>query len=245
MGIASPHPYLSCVIRTTTTRRPLADVVIAMIKAYAARAPTTEIILALDAGDVNWTALPHTVTSLKTPDETVWQHLHRKYRDGFTAARGVWVVCVDDDDWFAHERLRFLSVDHHDDVDVVYTDRVYVHELRSPARRTYCRVMTAPGLLESTVAFRRTLLDQHPLDEPELGLWVQTLRRAGARIARRWWSHVMFLHGANADLGAGRTGLRVGAADRVLDGPAEYTVIGGRADAYATIGDALLAWEAT
>lgn len=54
----------------------------------------------------------------------------------------------------------------------------------------------------------------------------------------------MFLHGANADLGAGRTGLRVGAADRVLDGPAEYTVIGGRADAYATIGDALLAWEA-
>jgi hypothetical protein len=231
----------TCVIRTTPARRTLADTVIRLLESYQDRVPPFEIILALDAGNDNWTPYRYTTTAPRQGREAVWQQLHRKYLGAFVAARGEWIVCVDDDDWFSPERLRYLPVA---EADVVYTNRVYVHELRSIRRRTYRRVMHPPGLLESTVAFRRELLDRRPLVEPELGLWVQKLKRDGARVEERFWDHVMFLHGDNADLAAGRDGLRVSSDDTVLDGPAEYTCVGNRGAVLDVMGeDALQAWE--
>jgi hypothetical protein len=212
------------------------------LTAYEAHVPTCEVILALDAGDVNWTGHRATATAPRAPNEKVWQYIHRKYRDAFRDAHGEWIVCVDDDDWFEPERLRALASA---EADIVCASHVHVHELRSSARRTYRRVMHPPGLLESTVAFRRELLRRLPLDDPELGLWVQALRHAGARVEERTWAHVMFLHGANADLAAGRTALRVDAVTgAVHDGPNEYTLLGGRATAAEIVGEGELhAWE--
>jgi glycosyltransferase involved in cell wall biosynthesis len=247
-------PYLSCVIRTTSARARLCANIVRLLQSYKAEAPPFEIIFVVDQDDYD---VPHALRPHypddtpwvevrapgRQPGEQTWQYLHRKYRAGFAGAKGEWIVCVDDDDWFGPRRLTSL-VD--EQADVACLSRVLVHELRSPTRRTYLRKMHRPGLLESTVSFRRKLLDAVPFVQPELGLWVNHVYDQGFKVARRITTqHVMFLHGANADLGAGRDGLRVGADDTVHDGPAEYRVIGARRTTADTIGEAeLQQWEA-
>lgn len=245
--MTTPTPHLSCVIRTTSTRQPLLNNVIRLLRSYAAEAPTFEIILALDAGDRLPTDVPGPWVVAWSPPrrdgEFAWQYLHRKYHNAFAFARGEWIVCVDDDDWFDVARLTMLA-----DFpgDIVHSAGVYVHELRSEARRTYARVMHAPGVLESTVSFRSRLLKEMPLTDPELGLWLNRATASGAVTYRApvAWRHVMFLHGNNADLAAGRDELRVGTDGTVYDGPNEYKLMGRREAASEIIGDVeLIRWE--
>lgn len=244
------QPYLSLVIRTCWSRRALLDNVIRLLLSYADRVPSFEIILALDERERGkWQIQGQLGNHVKRvftaaiPGEPTWKYLHRKCLDAFAVATGTWIVVMDDDDWFSSERLRRLGLAM-PATDVISNRQVYVHELRSARRGTYRRTMHLPGLLESTLSFRRELLTQHPITEPELGLWVERLRASGRHHAFSDVDHVMFLHGQNADLAPGRDGFKVGDDGLVFDGPSEYHAIGSRGAITQVIGETeLLAWE--
>lgn len=212
-----------------------------------------ELVIALDDGD-NLTLdeakfIVDSGIRRKVVKDT-WKSVTDKQNAAVSETTAPWVMLWDDDDWSAPDRIRdtFHAINAHDPaVDIVGPRTIHYHELIGTARRMV-KFTTGVHVVDGAAAFRRSLWEQQSFrllprydnkpDPGNVGDWIARRVMAGARVRNTSYSYVAMIHGANTTTARP---FRVDPVEgAVLDGPVEYTVVGGRDDVARLIGETTL-----
>jgi hypothetical protein len=212
-------------------------------------APAFEIVLALGDGEAPSMAEATVIGRSGIPYQMVrrsWEHVTDKQNAAVAAATGEWFTFWDDDDWSAPGRLAATAAAIKDGLGIVGPNSTHYHELCTPTRYT-AKFTTGAHVLDKVAAIRRALWVKQPFrlisrpyggpDPGNVGDWIVKTIHGGADYqVINDPGYVTMMHKTNT---ATPKKFRIEAqTKRVLDGPKEYTLLGGREAAVAITGDA-------
>jgi glycosyltransferase involved in cell wall biosynthesis len=248
-----PPPVISVVMITQPSRLHFRKLALQCLAAQV-DPPAVEVVIATDDGD-HLTAAELAPLHARFGADHVkviagtWKTVPDKHNAVIAAASAPWFTFWDDDDWCSPDRLRAVYGHLSEDVDILGPDAIHYHELIGSYRRTLV-FTTHAHVIDGAATVRRSLWERTPFTPSKsrhpnaarwgtIGDWI--VHRAADRAAVRVVNtpYVAMVHDTNASIPARpfRVEEKTG---RVLDGPLDYTLAGGRQLAAELMGEAAL-----
>lgn len=248
-----PPPVISVVMITQPSRLHFRKLALQCLAAQT-DPPAVEVVIATDDGD-HLTAAELTPLHERFGAERVkviygtWKTVPDKHNAAIAATSAPWFTFWDDDDWCSPDRLRAVYGHLSERVDILGPDTVHYHELIGAQRRTL-KFTTHAHVVDGVATIRRALWARAPFVPSKsrhadahrwgtVGDWIVKAVAAHAAPQIVNTSYVAMVHNANASIPARpfRVEEKTG---RVLDGPRDYTLLGGRDAAVELMGEAAM-----